>query len=106
MAVQNTSEVDAIGIDNITGNVTLAIFDSLDWGDEDEHLLLLQEKLNVYLSFIESGEVYSVYEQANGRNFKIKIHFKNNIPQSCKEFLNTVTEIISEAGFYLTYKIG
>ncbi|WP_240903770.1 DUF6572 domain-containing protein [Chengkuizengella sediminis] len=106
MSVQNIREVDAIGIDNLTGYVTLAIFDSLDWNNEEEHLLLLQEKLNMYLSFLESGEVYSVYEQAKGRDFEIKIHFKNNIPQSCRDFLNNVTEVISKAGFHLNYKVG
>lgn len=106
MAIHNTNEVDAIGIDKETGYVTLAIIDSLDWKDEEEHLSLLQEKLNLYLSFIESGEIYSAYEQAEGRDFEIKIHFKHDISQSCKDFLGKASEIISEAGLFLNYKIG
>lgn len=106
MPLQKTNELDCIGIDKKTGMVTLAIIDSLDWSNEEEHLLLLQEKINVYLSFIESGEVYSVYEHATGREFEIKVHFKNEIPPVCEEFLRIAGKIIAEAGFILTHKIG
>jgi hypothetical protein len=106
MSLQNVNEVDAIGIDKETGFVTLAIFDSLNWEDEESHLMLLQEKLNVYLSFIESGEIYSVYEKAKGREIEISIHFKHDIPYRCKEFLDKASIIISDAGFHLKYKIG
>jgi hypothetical protein len=106
MGVQNTNEVDVISYNKETGVVTLAIIDSLDWDDEGEHLLLLQEKINIYLSFIESGEIYSSYEHADGSEFEIKIYFKNDFPQLCKNFLDKVTEIINEAGFYFSYEIG
>ena len=73
MGVQNTNEVDIIGINKETGICTLTIIDSLDWRNEEEHLLLLQEKINVYLSFIESGEIYTTYTPSKGRKFEIKI---------------------------------
>lgn len=105
MSLEKTNEVDAIGIDNETGCVTLSVIDDLEWEDEGEHLSLLQEKINCYLSFIESGEIYSSYPQAEGRNFEIKIYFKYDFPQICKDFLEKSSKIISEAGFYLNYKI-
>ncbi|QYR23940.1 hypothetical protein KZ483_06180 [Paenibacillus sp. sptzw28] len=60
---------------------------------------MLQEKLNTYLRFIESGEIYTAYEDSVGRKFEIVIHFKENYPQSCKAFLESVREIIESAGF-------
>ena len=41
------------------GHAVLVIADHLDWEefDEGEHLLLLQEKLNTYLAFIDSGQL-------------------------------------------------
>ncbi len=105
MSIKKTNEVDSIGIDNKTGYVTLAIFDSFDCADEEEHLLLLQENLNSYLSFLESGEVYNAYEDAKGREFEIKIHFKYEIPQNGQEFLNNVSEIIENAGFHFDFKV-
>lgn len=34
------------------------VCDHIDGSDEDAHLSLLQDKLNTYLAFIESGEVF------------------------------------------------
>lgn len=101
-----TNQVDAISIDKKTGLCTLAIIDSLDWENEEEHLLLLQEKLNVYLSFIEGGEIYTVYEPSKGREFEIKIYFQQASPESCKQFIEQASRIIFDAGFQLTFQNG
>jgi hypothetical protein len=105
MGVQDTNEVDIIAINKDTGICTLTIIDSLEWGDEEEHLFILQEKINIYLSFIESGEVYSTYPASEGRKFEIIIRFRVSIPESCAQFLQQVSKIISDAGFILTYSI-
>ncbi|MDR6534474.1 DUF6572 domain-containing protein [Variovorax soli] len=62
MTVENTSIVDAVGTDTETGEVRLSIIDHLPW--DTEHLRLLQDKINVYLGFIESGEIYVSYPSA------------------------------------------
>lgn len=106
MPLQNTNEVDIISLNKETGIVTLGIIDSLEWENEEEHLLLLQEKINVYLSFIESGEIYSTYGDAKGREFEIKIYFKNKFPDKCKDFLERVSEILNDAGYYFNFQVG
>jgi hypothetical protein len=106
MTVQKSKLVDAIGVDNMTGFVTLFIFDDLEWEKEEEHLLLIQEKLNVYLHFIESGEVYNAYSQAANKDIEIKIHFKYQFPDSCIYFFEQVKEIIVDSGYHFNYKIG
>ncbi len=58
MAIEKSNIVDAVGIEKTTGDVVLTIADYLDWEtSEAQHLELLQEKLNAYLRFIESGEL-------------------------------------------------
>jgi len=106
VALENTNEIDAIGIDIITGVCTLAIIDNVDWFKEEEHLLLLQEKMNSYLRFIESGEIYSAYEPANGKQIEIKIYFAYAFPASCQEFIQDASNILSGAGFQLAYQVG
>jgi hypothetical protein len=58
--------VDAIDTDKDGNLVTLTITDHLAWGD-DQHLLLLQQKLNTYLAFIESGEIHATYPAAKDK---------------------------------------
>lgn len=72
--VENTSIVDAVGTDKESDAVRLSIFDHLPW--DTEHLCLLQEKIKVYLGFIESGEIYGSYPNAKGRAFVIDVFMK------------------------------
>lgn len=101
MSLERLNEVDAIGIDNETGYVTLAIIDDLDWEDADNHLSLLQEKINVYLSFVESGEIYESYPEAIDRKVEIKIYAQHDLPNMAIDFIKTASKIISDAGFIL-----
>lgn len=105
MALEKTSEIDSIGIDNQTGVVILSIIDDLNWENENYHLNLLQEKINIYLSFIESGEIYETYPNAKNRVVEIKIYFKHELVESGFDFINNAKTIIEESGFKLSHKI-
>ncbi|MEM7236154.1 MAG: DUF6572 domain-containing protein, partial [Planctomycetota bacterium] len=48
-------EVDFAGFDRSDGSTALLIFDSQAWDNPAGHLAAIQEKLNRYLSFIQSG---------------------------------------------------
>lgn len=71
MTIENSAVIDAIGTDKALGSIHLSIFAHLPW--DEGHLLLLQEKLNLYLGFIESGEIYSAYPEAIGRDLMIDV---------------------------------
>ena len=67
MPVDNPGVVDIIGIPPDKSLVALTISDHLDWSDSHQHLTVLQEKLNRYLAFIESGELLRKYPDATGK---------------------------------------
>lgn len=74
MSVDQTNVIDAIGIDNVTGDLVLTIADHREWKEcSNEHLLLLQEKLNTYLRFVESGEISQTYMDAKDRSVLIDV---------------------------------
>jgi len=101
MAIDKVEIIDLIGIDNQTGNVILTISDHLDWKDESSHLLLLQDKLNSYLRFIESGEIYDSYPDAKHRKIVIQIVKKYSLTPRGEEFIRSVKKVIRDAGFDL-----
>lgn len=74
MGVEQTTVIDFIGIDPASGAVCLTIADALDW--DPDHLRLLQDKLNAYLAFVESGELLWAYPLAAGRPvvFDLRLH--------------------------------
>ena len=99
MSVEQTRVVDAISIDGETGQCKLSISDHLPW--HGDHLLMLQEKLNAYLAFLESGEVYSAYPQATGREFSIVVVAKYRPNDVAAHFFEQATAQIKQAGFAL-----
>jgi hypothetical protein len=99
MSVEQTRVVDAISIDRETGQCKVSISDHLPW--DGDHLLTLQEKLNAYLAFLESGEVYSAYPQATGREFSIIVIAKYRPNDIAMHFFEHAAAHIKRAGFSL-----
>ena len=78
MSVEDLESIDFVGIEN-NETVVLTISDHLEWSHE--HLLQLQEKINVYLSFIESDEIYTSYPSAQGMVIKINVVCKHQLTE-------------------------
>jgi hypothetical protein len=106
MTVEQSGVVDAIGTENDTGDIVLTITDHLEWdGDTNEHLLMLQEKLNTYLTFVESGEILETYPNAKGRDIVISIICKYPPNEPARDFLDRATAVIGGAGMKLQYEV-
>lgn len=99
MSVEETKIIDLIGVDKESGQVILSISDHLEWKTSDEHLLLLQEKINSYLRFIESGEINESYPDALNRHAIIRICAMHEPDKKGLHFLAEVKKIVEGAGF-------
>jgi hypothetical protein len=78
MTVEEPGKIDFTVIEPRSGDICLVITDHLGWNEQEgEHLLLLQDKLNSYLSFIESGEIYTKVPKAIGRRIVIQVTGKS-----------------------------
>ena len=102
MSVEDQSIIDAIGIDQ-NGQVVLTISDHLEW--DGEHLFLLQEKINTYLAFIESGEILESYPGSKGKAIKINVVCKYEPSGEASNFLSQCEAAISKAGFQFGHKV-
>ncbi len=103
MTVENSEVVDLVGVDRQSENVVLTISDHLTW-DSDEHLLVLQDKLNGYLRFIESGELVQQYPDATNRKPQITIVFKHPPSDPGIQFLKRIADVIESAGIAFRYE--
>lgn len=105
MSVDQTHVVDAMGIDSQTGDMVLTIVDHLEWSvSGKDHLLLLQEKLNSYLSFVESGEILQAYPDAGGRSIVIDVVCKYTLTEPATQFFAQAEPIVQEAGMKLRHR--
>jgi hypothetical protein len=106
MSIEQTGTIDFVSIDKASGEVRLTISDHLDWDKtEGQHLLLLQEKLNAYLRFIESGELYQKYPETNERPVIIQITSKFPMSKKAEVFFEKAAGAIDNAGFKLMFKL-
>ena len=104
MSVDQLDKIDIIST-TPEDKVMLTISDHLEWDDAGEHMLLLQDKLNVYLEFIEGGQIFEDYPQAKNKQLIISITMKYIPNENALVFLNRSKEVILNAGFEFKWQI-
>ena len=106
MSILDTNVVDVIGIDAPNGIARLGISDHLEWDQaEQDHLVLLQNKINTYLVYLESGQVYENNPNTRDCKFVIEIVSKYDLSPQALEFFKEARAIVRGAGFELAYKV-
>ena len=66
MSIDQPAVIDFLWKDEKNNRAVATIADHLDWEKEGEHLLLLQNKLNHYLEFIQSGQLVKAKPEFKG----------------------------------------
>jgi len=106
MSIENTDVVDFIGIDKDTSEVVLSVSDHLLWGDDSkEHMYLLQEKINAYLRYIESGEIYEDNPDTENKDIIISVVGKYPLNEEAECFFSKASNAIEETGFSLRFEL-
>lgn len=97
MSIDQTNIVDFISTDS-SGYVVLTISDHLEWDNEGKHVYLLQEKLNKYLAFIESGEILTRYPETINRHVIISIVALYRPDSLGSNFLKHAKHVLESSG--------
>lgn len=111
MAIDNTKVIDAVGIDNGRNAICLLLTDHLTWENDSslseyDHLMLLQEKINSYMAYLETRQYEEQYPHKKFAMAVIEIHFKYEITANCDKFLNTVQSQTAQYGIKIEAHIG
>ena len=101
MSVEQLEKIDFIGVNDETGELSIGISDHLPWIPADEHLDILQTKINNYLNFIENGQIYESYPDAKGRKIVITVLVKYSLTKEALIFIEKITSILKDAGYSL-----
>lgn len=107
MSIVETKVIDIIAVPEWEpDHVILVISDHLEWGDkaqQGEHLLLLQEKINTYIAFIESGQLLEDYPPSKGKSPIIRINGLYELPEQGELFIDRVTEVLKGVGIGIEF---
>ncbi len=105
MSIIDKRTIDGAGLTDDKG-VILLITDHLDWNDEYQHLVLLQEKINVYITFFEEKQYEEIYKEVEIAYGVIEIHFLHNLSDNAKKFLQVVQNQVAELGIKIQYCVS
>ncbi len=105
MSIEDKDRIDFIGTRKSTGEIVLTISDHLNWDDSYSHLLMLQDKLNAYIQFIESGQILSDYPQSKGKRIVIEIVSKFEYNDIGNEFILKAIEFLKSIDVELVQKV-
>lgn len=101
MTVENETQIDGMGTETTTGKVVLMISDHLDWSEAAAHLLAIENKVNAYLAFIQSGQLLEENSDARDRKVKIAIHQKYPEPAEVTPILDKLAQHLGFIGVEL-----
>jgi hypothetical protein len=103
MTIEQVDVIDFATLDRKTKTAFLNISDHLPWDEKGLHLKLLQDKLNAYLSCIESGQLEQDLPETAGFAICIRILGKFPLSEQAKRFLDMAKPAVQEAGFDLQF---
>ena len=96
MSVLDKNVIDGVAVDD-NNKLILLLSDHLNWKDEYWHLINLQEKINHYITYIETKQYKKIYPNYEIKDVVIDIHLMHFVTSKCFEFINSVNATLSEA---------
>ena len=103
MSINQTGTIDIISA-NPEGNIVLTISDHHSW-EETWHFQLLEDKINAYLQFIESGQIFEEYPNSIGKKLVIETAMKYKPTSEALSFLEKIKDIVEGAGIEFRWKV-
>jgi hypothetical protein len=99
MTIEEKGIVDFIEINHERGVANLVISDHLAWEEVNRHLLLVQEKINEYLSFIESGNLFEARADLRALRLVIKLTALFLPPPEARTFYDELQRTLASYGY-------
>lgn len=108
MSLESLDTIDSMGLEIGSNCVVLSIIDYWEWDDDGEHdhLVALQEKLNVYLGFIQDGQLMEVYPKAVGRNPVVELVSKYVLSNAGEALMQKAREVASSANIEIRWRVA
>ncbi len=106
MTIEQSGIIDILLTSADQKTAHLIISDHLEWSaKQSDHLLLLQNKINEYLNFIEAGTLLEARPDLQGMELAIEVVGKYMPDLEGKKFFNHVVKILDAAGYMFSFRL-
>ena len=105
MAITDRDVVDSVAYEDSI--LLLQLYDHLDFEGEFEkdHMLMLQDKLNTYIWYIDSKQYQTTYPGKDFEKFHVKIFFMFEPSCLCKRFIAHVNGKLLSSNIKVEYVV-
>ncbi len=90
--IEKTDTIDSLAYEQETSSLTLLLADGMDWTDMNRHLLLLKEKLNTYIWYIDSRQYAEKYP--NVKKIELRVSFLFEEPETCHLLFERAKQVL------------
>ena len=108
MSIEEAGQIDIVASHPDQSEVRLVISDDLDWTDPHQHCLLLQEKLNSYIAFIETGQLWEM-ENTPGPEQAVPVSIEvvalHEPPATVQPFLQQVSLLLDDLDINFRHRV-
>ncbi len=95
MSIIEENKIDMVA--TYPDHVKLIMTDHLPWGqDDEEHMYIIQEKINSYFSFIETGQMAEEFPKIKTQKIKFEIVSKYQLNEVAKNFSSLLSKFFEE----------
>lgn len=112
MSIDDRDTIDFLSIERGGAKITLAISDHWEWSQPLEHVFALQEKMNTYAAFVESGQVWESVSEQVGRAvlpgtipIEIKVFVQSKPPPVFFDFMQRAKEVFAPLGVEVVHEL-
>ena len=102
--VENT--IDMVAINDTKGYTALVISNLDEWDDDNVKLMELQDKINFYQVYIQSGKLLEDHPESKGLDTHILLVTKYPPSDDGKQFLSAAAMQLALKGQILKWQIG
>lgn len=108
MTVADPNKIDMVARRPGTDLVRLVIADHLPWDDVHAHKLMIQEKVNTYIAFVESGQIHTVTQRTIPWTPDVTIFLRlmHEPPGDAVEFLGQVREFLDGVSLGFEWEVA
>lgn len=93
-----------MGMSKDGAGLILMLADHLDWESEEAHLILLQDKINAYLAFIETEQYTECYSDVIFNYYVVEIRFKFQATEKCVLFIEEINAQLKDHSIHVLIK--
>ena len=112
MSIEDSNKIDFLAVEQGHSKIVLAISDHWEWAKPLEHIYALQEKMNAYAAFVESGQVWDSATKQCGRSVvpgsvpvEVKVFLRFEPPPIFFQFLAQAREAFASLDVSVTHEL-